>query len=183
MQSCYLCRSASESPTVQAFGAGLDGQCGIKPRQDQPRPRRVRFPRSINITRLSCGYHHALAIDSAGGLWSWGSGEGGQLGLGERVRNSATPKRVLDEGCIAVAAGQFHSVCIKADGSTWSWGSNQHCAVSWSESHQADSSVFQPERIHGVSATKVAAGAHFTIAVVRMRQGSKAGVCATFCGG
>ena len=168
---------------IKSFGAGIDGQCGIKPKQDQSRPRRVRFPRSIDITHVSCGYHHALAIDSTGALWSWGSGEGGQLGLGPRVRLSATPKRVLNHGCTAVAAGQFHSVCIKDDGSTWSWGSNQHHAVSWSGSHVSDSSVFYPELIQGVSASKVAAGAHFTIAVVRMRQGIMSGVSATFCGG
>lgn len=66
--------------TVRAFGAGKDGQCGLLPAKDRLQPVTVNFGDEfkndgVEITQVSCGYHHALAVDNIGRVWSWGSGE------------------------------------------------------------------------------------------------------------
>ena len=44
------------------------------------------------IERIAAGAFHFLAEDREGHLWSWGSGERGQLGLGDR-HDHETPQR------------------------------------------------------------------------------------------
>src|SRR5690348_6973235 len=72
------------------------------------------------------GTMHRLALKSDGTVWSWGSNNSGQLGIGSRTTDvSVAPVRVSGlAGAVQIAAGSMHSVALTADGNVWTWGYN-----------------------------------------------------------
>ena len=80
--------------------------------------------RPARCARCSAGGAHSVAVDDAGGVWSWGRNAHGQLGHGG-TRPSPTPKRVLPlraRRCVDAAAGGFHSFVVVDDGSLYAFG-------------------------------------------------------------
>ncbi|MDK2124898.1 RCC1 domain-containing protein [Parachitinimonas caeni] len=95
-------------------------------------PNQVHFDNGeplTNIVQIAAGGYHALALDTAGQVWSWGWNHKGQLGRPEvsqadtdtpaKVTFSEAPGRV-----ISIAAGEYHSAVLFDDGSVWAWGYN-----------------------------------------------------------
>ena len=59
------------------FGYNKQGICG------QPIDEFIKDPAELNIgqfVNIDCGYHHTMAIDHNGVLYSWGRNRCGQLG-------------------------------------------------------------------------------------------------------
>lgn len=75
-------------------------------------------------TSVSTGEPHTVAIKSDGTLWTWGTNQYGQLGLG--TANSAwnAPAQVGTSSWTAVAGGWYATHAIKADGKLFAWGFN-----------------------------------------------------------
>lgn len=84
------------------------------------------------VQEISCGADHTLARGFSG-VWSWGSGAGGKLGLADHdYSDRAEPiliPRLRGRVAIAIAAGTWHSLAILAyppivrGGYLYSWGS------------------------------------------------------------
>ena len=86
---------------VYAWGRGDVGQCGV---DDSPPSGLSGFTRPVLVTgdiagsdvvQLAAGFSHTIALTDEGRMYSWGQGEGGQLGncqvlatLPQRVRVS-----------------------------------------------------------------------------------------------
>ena len=83
-----------------------------------------------NITAVSGGVNHNLALRSDGTIWAWGQGTSGQLGNG-MSENSGTPVQVganiagFDRQIIQISAG-YHNLALTADGKVWAWGANNY---------------------------------------------------------
>ena len=97
-----------------------------------------------HFVAVDVGYNHYMALTNLGHVYTWGSNEYGQLGIGTwnseytdwvttcnptiyRYKNTTdtlTPQKVAIEGVTAIAAGAYHSVVLKEDGSVWAWGLN-----------------------------------------------------------
>jgi alpha-tubulin suppressor-like RCC1 family protein len=76
------------------------------------------------IVDILIGAGHVLALDSEGGVWSWGKSEIGALGQGD-LTDVPTPKKMDALPPVrSIAAAQFHSVAADRDGNVWVWGSN-----------------------------------------------------------
>ena len=73
---------------------------------------------------ISCGFNNALAIKTAGTLWSWGYNSNGQLGQNDIVHRSSPVQVGALTTWSLVDAGFYHSLAIKTDGTLWSWGRN-----------------------------------------------------------
>eukprot|EP01032_Pedospumella_encystans_P027194 gene27194-30739_t len=75
---------------VYTWGHGANGRLGVgdTERNGVPENQRAFFPvpvclRSLEpIKQISCGTDHTLAAGNAG-VWAWGNGSGGKLGLGD----------------------------------------------------------------------------------------------------
>ncbi|KAL4362085.1 hypothetical protein GQ457_04G025570 [Hibiscus cannabinus] len=120
--------------TVMSFGHGSQGALGLPDsvtghRGDAFEPTRV-FGLPSDITSVSAGHYHSLAIDSGGGLWAWGRNQESQLGRDPLAPRDSwnAPKRVegLDHVnvCAAFASGVI-SAAIGSDGSVWVWGKSK----------------------------------------------------------
>lgn len=81
----------------------------------------------LRARRLELGTEHALLLDEAGQVYSWGGGRHGQLGHGTL---EAEPEPRLLEALqglpmAEVAAGGWHSVCVSEAGDVYTWGWNE----------------------------------------------------------
>jgi hypothetical protein len=87
-----------------------------------------------NITSVSAGSAHSLALDSSGKLWATGYNFYGQLGLGnsgsEANRNSFQSVTISGLASAAnityIAAGNGHSLALDSDGKLWATGHNAY---------------------------------------------------------
>jgi alpha-tubulin suppressor-like RCC1 family protein len=111
--------------TVLAWGANLDGQIGDG---TQTFPGVLR-PKAVagmsDVSAISAGYVHSLAIKrSDGTVLAWGGNRGGQIGVGTNVDTFVPVKVPGLAGVISVAGGGLHSLAAKSDGTVWAWGTN-----------------------------------------------------------
>ena len=84
------------------------------------------------VVDVSGGYSHSLVLVKPGFIFTMGSNNKGQLGVGDRV-SSRVHLRVLAAGPTGeqrrfkqVSAGLYHSLAITTDGLLFAWGSNSH---------------------------------------------------------
>lgn len=81
--------------------------------------------RVLQSRPAAAAFAHSLAVDTAGGLWTFGQNDKGQLGNGG-AEHQAVPVRIgADTNWVAVAGGRAHSVALRSDGSLWVTGDNQ----------------------------------------------------------
>jgi alpha-tubulin suppressor-like RCC1 family protein len=112
-----------------------------------------RSPKQIagvsDITELSAGFGHILALKSDGTVWGWGCNKYGQTGAGFKGNQTAnrTPVKVKDLPPIrSVSAGFRHSLALDESGNVWSWGQNYHGQLG--DGKTADNA--QPTKIPGL---------------------------------
>lgn len=75
---------------------------------------------------VDAGQDYSLGWDDAGGLFTWGRNEAGQLGHGTVGGSHLLPTRVLalsDHRVVRAAAGVSSAIALTDDGGVWTWGS------------------------------------------------------------
>ena len=79
--------------------------------------------------QVSCGDEHTACVIENGELYTWGSGDRGQLGHGNR-HHKYSPTSVQFKkamGIKKVSCGGNHTVCIEEDeGRIYSFGANEN---------------------------------------------------------
>ena len=93
---------------VRAWASGLE-------------PSAVRRADFMITGAVAAGETHSMALDSSGGIWTWGLDGFGQLGNGAGNTTALTPAQVLS-GATAIAAGARTAMAAKTDGTLWHWG-------------------------------------------------------------
>ncbi len=77
-----------------------------------------------NVSELSAGFHHCLALRKDGTVWAWGGNEAGQCGR-TNTNYLSIPTRIRSLSNVkAIAAGSCYSLALKKDGTVWAWGLN-----------------------------------------------------------
>lgn len=134
------------------------------------------LPEGLGVKVLRhAGDTQFVAIDRAGGLWTWGEGypRSAPLGDGAAVSRS-TPVRI-GTGFVDVSAqGTHHRVALRKDGSVWSWGAPFE---SWTSPPPG---TFAPPTVVGKGYRQVAAGRAHSLAL--RRDGTLVGWGANVCG-
>ena len=75
------------------------------------------------VTSVSAGGSHVLALKADGTVWAWGGNFEGELGNGTFSDGIAVPAQVPGlPPIIAIAAGEAHSLALASDGTVWAWG-------------------------------------------------------------
>jgi len=114
--------TAAVDGTVWTVGAGVNGQLGYGGTAD-----RTAFGPTTglpDVTAVSGGREHALALSADGHVWAWGDNVDGQIGNGTH-NDALVPVQVPGiSGAVQVAAGHYHSLALLGDGTVRAWGLN-----------------------------------------------------------
>ena len=110
---------------VFAWGQNLSGQLGLGETAPNTVKRPVLNQYLSNITKLSAGNEHSLALTKNGELYIWGGG--GLTGLGDQTQHNIPKKmdyfsktKILQAVC-----GGLHTIAVNKEGETYSWGSTE----------------------------------------------------------
>ncbi|MCN9243591.1 Ig-like domain repeat protein [Streptomyces sp. RY43-2] len=111
---------------VLAWGFNSSGQLGDGTTTDRLTPVEVHLPAGVQVTGISGGDAHSLALTSDGRVLAWGNNGFGQLGDGTTTTHLTPVETLLPTGTqvTAVAAGGFHSLALTSDGRVLAWGDN-----------------------------------------------------------
>jgi len=114
-----------------ASGDNTYGQLGFGDHTDSESLMPVGALYQLEVSQVSAGETHTLAVTSVGEVYAWGSNAHGQLGVDDPRTEFASPQQVKielysEEKVIGVCAGYQHSVAWTDQGSVWSWGDNTY---------------------------------------------------------
>lgn len=120
-----------EDGYVWGWGLNTWAQLGLNNNSNQRYAVRNPSPDLVNVTDISAGYYHSVAL-VGGKVWVWG-GNAGYLGVGNKGTSNRTPVPtpvVTDSGMTgeitAIAAGintsWSHTLAVDEFGQVWSWG-------------------------------------------------------------
>ena len=79
-------------------------------------------------TAIESGTYGMAAIRSDGSLWTWGTGDQGQLGQGKLAR-VLSPVQVGSSSWTAISGGNEQFLALRQDSTLWGWGRNNRGQV------------------------------------------------------
>ena len=82
------------------------------------------LPAGRTLTKISAGYAHVCAIDSAYSAWCWGYGAGGRLGNGASLNHNVPVEVSGGHLFTEISAGSQHTCAIDDSSHAWCWGLN-----------------------------------------------------------
>lgn len=132
----FVSLALDASGNVWAWGDNGSGELGQGDQNPYPGAVKVKSPDGQSylsgIKMIAAGGFHALALDNAGNVWSWGYSQHGQLGDGPnhpRLNQGTLPAAVVSSqgsgqltGVAAIAAGNYQSLALMPDGTIDIWG-------------------------------------------------------------
>ena len=110
--------------TVSSVGYSDLGAHGHEDEQIFP-PKMI--PTLKNIMSIFTGCAHSACVDDEGNLFSFGSNEFGQLGIGvdeDTLEFTHTPQKVNLPPCSQVSCGDYFTTCLTSQGDIYSFGYN-----------------------------------------------------------
>ncbi|KFM56578.1 E3 ubiquitin-protein ligase HERC2, partial [Stegodyphus mimosarum] len=116
----------SQDGKVYACGEGTNGRLGLGHSNNVSFPRQIYSLSQFVIRKIAVhsGGRHALALTIDGKVFSWGEGDDGKLGHGNRMTYekprlilALKSKRIRD-----IACGSAHSAAISSSGELYTWG-------------------------------------------------------------
>lgn len=79
---------------------------------------------SSEITAISAGNNHTLALTEDDYVWAWGNNDNGKLGTNDE-NDRYIPIRISEfDNIEKIEAGGGHSLALDANGNVWGWGNN-----------------------------------------------------------
>lgn len=118
----------TDSGEVYTWGEGKFGRLGHGVERNCHSPRLVEVLLDKNPTQVACGGFHTAVITEDGKMYTFGGGEHGQLGHGDKV-NKVKPTLVhaLHDVFISqITCGWSHSVALTSNGQVYTWGNGDH---------------------------------------------------------
>ena len=100
---------------VYTMGSNSEGRLGVTDRSVKQSASPCLVEGITRVVTLDCGWGHTAAVTEDGGIYTWGMGEHGQLGLGS-TESQWKPMRVgVDARVKAASCGARHTAFIAAD--------------------------------------------------------------------
>ncbi|XP_060607151.1 E3 ubiquitin-protein ligase HERC2-like isoform X1 [Ruditapes philippinarum] len=146
---------------VYATGYGAGGRLGIGGTESISTPTLLESIQHVFIKKIAVnsGGKHCLALSAEGEVYSWGEGEDGKLGHGNR--SPCDRPRVIEslrgKEVVSIAAGGAHSACITSSGELYTWGKGRYGRLGHGDSED-QSKPKMVEALKGQRVTDVACG-------------------------
>lgn len=119
----YFSVALTEDGEVYTWGVGREYALGHGNRDSLKTPTKVKAFEGVKITQIAAGRNFVIALDEAGNVYSWGSNDYGQLGLGQNERFKAVPEKLrLLQDVVQLSCGDFHVLALNKNGEVYSWG-------------------------------------------------------------
>ncbi|KAF7266968.1 hypothetical protein GWI33_019752 [Rhynchophorus ferrugineus] len=120
----------SQEGKLYACGEGTNGRLGLGHSMNVPHPRPVPFLSQYVVKKVAVhsGGKHAMSLTLDGKVFSWGEGEDGKLGHGNRL-NLDKPKLIealKSKKIRDIACGSSHSAAITSSGELYTWGLGEY---------------------------------------------------------
>uniref|UniRef100_A0AAQ5XSU4 X-linked retinitis pigmentosa GTPase regulator n=1 Tax=Amphiprion ocellaris TaxID=80972 RepID=A0AAQ5XSU4_AMPOC len=117
----------TENGRLLVFGGNNLGQLGLRLKSAASRPSSVKALKSEKVKLVACGRDHTIVCSCGGVVYSAGSNQTGQLGLGHC--NNTTSFHLLQPFCDwapikMLSAGCNTSAALTEDGRLFMWGDN-----------------------------------------------------------
>ncbi|BDR52784.1 hypothetical protein KIM372_06910 [Bombiscardovia nodaiensis] len=130
------------------------------------------IPSGTQITSISAGTDHAMALSSTGTAYAWGRNDMGQVGDGTTV-DKLTPVKVLPgemtpgSTIIAISAGGWHSLAIGSDHTVYGWGSNTFYSLGTGNraNKSTPTKVLRAAMVPNTYITAISAGRYHSVAI------------------
>lgn len=166
----------STKSQLYCWGSGWSGQLGTGTNKDATLPTLIEVAtkqdKTGKLVRVAAGYHHSMALTDSGRVYSWGTGDCGQLGHGPQQKRCLVPTLIAvatDERFVTISASENHSVALTDDGRVYTWGHNR-----WKQlghDHTTSDKTHIPQLVPtSVTFTRIAAGSAHTIAISKEAQ-------------
>lgn len=151
----------SQEGKLYACGEGTNGRLGLGHNNNVPLPRQIPFLSQYVVKKVAVhsGGKHAMALTLDGKVFSWGEGEDGKLGHGNRLNldkprmiESLRSKKIRD-----IACGSSHSAAITSSGELYTWGLGEYGRLG----HGDNVTQLKPKQVKtliGVRVVQVACG-------------------------
>lgn len=140
---------------VYATGYGAGGRLGIGGTDSVSCPTLLESLQHVFIKKVvvNSGGKHCLALSAEGEVYSWGEGDDGKLGHGNK--SSCERPRVIEvlrgKEVVDVACGGAHSACITASGELYTWGKGRYGRLG----HGDSDDQLRPKKVEALSGWRV----------------------------
>lgn len=106
------------------WGEGEFGRLGHGDEKNYSKPEPVETLFDVKVKEINCGVYHTAVCTMDGKMYTFGRGDRGQLGHGDRENKlSPTPVGALAEKfVIQVQCGLGHTMALTPTGSVYTWG-------------------------------------------------------------
>ncbi|KAG9416335.1 hypothetical protein AC1031_000736 [Aphanomyces cochlioides] len=157
----------SDKGELYTFGEGKFGRLGHNSEKNQSVARVVETLLGNPIRQVACGGFHTAAVTESGEIYTWGGGEHGQLGHGDKV-NKTIPslvEKLRTKIIVEITCGWSHTVALTSTGEVYTWGNGDHGKLG----HNDQVKVTLPKQVEGLHGKRVVSVASYnehTIALV-----------------
>ncbi|MBI4317445.1 MAG: RCC1 repeat-containing protein [Chloroflexi bacterium] len=147
-----------ENGKVSCWGDADDGEMGDG--TTSPSPRGPTEVSNIgNAASVATGQSFACARKNDNTVWCWGKNDVGQLGAGDTVSPSATPRQVTGLTSATQLDTYNNGGCaVRSDNTVWCWGYNVYGQVG---NASTTSPITSPRRVTGLSSIASVSGGAF----------------------
>ncbi|XP_049884481.1 probable E3 ubiquitin-protein ligase HERC2 isoform X2 [Pectinophora gossypiella] len=145
----------SHDGKLYACGEGTNGRLGLGHSNNVSTPRANPYLSHVLVRRVAVhsGGKHALALTADGKVYSWGEGEDGKLGHGNRI--TLEIPRLIEalsgERVVGIACGSAHSACVTARGHLYTWGMGEYGRLG----HGDDTTQLLPKMVETLAGFRV----------------------------
>ncbi len=145
----------AEDGGVWTWGEGKFGRLGHGTEANASEPTKVEALSENKMVKVACGGFHSGAITESGDVYTWGGGEHGQLGHGEKVNKTVptliTSRELKSKVVVSITCGWSHSVALTGCGKVYTWGNGDHGKLG----HGGSAKVSTPKMVEALGHLRV----------------------------
>ena len=104
----------SENGHLYTFGGGEHGQLGHNDRVNKLKPTLVQALEGVEVSQITCGWSHSVALTAKGRVYTWGNSDHGKLGhgSGRKVSVPQLVEKLKDYRVVRVASYNEHTAAL-----------------------------------------------------------------------